>query len=86
MNLFRSWILSTHSRVHLLVPYHSLTLLTFSEDDENIADPYSVWIIGMYVSLRHEVVLISYEARLMAYFSERYRTHSTTCPPEHTPS
>jgi hypothetical protein len=47
MNLLRSGILSTQSRVHPLVPYPSLTLPTFSEDDEKIADPYSFCVIGM---------------------------------------
>lgn len=28
----------------------SLILLNFSEDDEKIDDPYSIWVIGMIVS------------------------------------
>ena len=32
--------------VDLLIPHPFLTLLTFSED-EKIADPYSIWVIGM---------------------------------------
>ena len=58
MNLLQFWILSTHSKVHLLIPYPSSTLLTFSEDDEKIADPYSIWVIGMTALLHHVVVLI----------------------------
>ncbi|KAN0094363.1 hypothetical protein V8E55_002650 [Tylopilus felleus] len=47
-----------------------LGLLESLKDEKWISDPYSIWAIGISVLLRHEVVLISHEARLKAYFTE----------------
>ena len=76
MNSLRCLVSSTHSKVHLIF-LPSLDLADFQERRE--VDFGSVQYLGhwyRYVSLRHEVLLISHEARLKAYFSEFRLTRS----------